>query len=207
MLNPDFAVAGSFITLIGALRYAIDTVKGTNQPNRISWGLWSFAAAIAFAGELSKHVGIQAVMTLFASLGTFCVLAASFFNRNAYWKADTFDWGCALLSLLALFLWWRTGNGSVAITLSIAADLLASLPTIKDAYRNPENESSIAYIAEGLGGATVLLTINRWTMANYAFPAYIILVDIAIVGSVWIGTMRAKKSPANESIDIEPAIE
>lgn len=201
MLNPDFAIAGSLIMLVGALRYAIDTAKGTNQPNRLSWGLWSLAAGIAFAGEISKHVGVQSTMTLFASIGTFSVLAASFLNRNAYWKVDKFDLGCAILSALALFLWWQTGNANLAIIFSIAADLFASLPTMKDAYKYPENEGVIAYITEAIGGLTVLLTITQWSIANYAFPGYIILIDIAIVVSVWVGGFRTSKLPSEEVVE------
>lgn len=184
MLNPNFAILGAVINLIGCAGYALDTFKGKTKPNRVGWSLWAAAPLVAFAAELTQGVKLQSLITLSAGLGPLLVLLASFADRKAYWKIKPFDWYCAALSLTALILWLITGKGNVAILFSICADLLAGLPTAIKAYAHPETESSGAFVAGFIGTLLGLLTIQHWTFANYAFPTYLIIANGGIAGII-----------------------
>jgi hypothetical protein len=185
MLSPDFAIVGAGINLIGCVGYAWDTFKGKTKPNRVGWSLWATAPIVAFAAELTQGVKLQSLVTLSAGLGPLLVLLASLADRKAYWKIKRFDWFCGGLSLVALILWLITGKGDVAILFSICADLLACLPTAVKAYTDPHTESSSAFVAGFIGTALGLATIQHWTFANYAFPAYLMIVN-GIISSLII---------------------
>jgi hypothetical protein len=177
MIDTHFAILGALIVVTGNAAYAHDTVRGNTQPNRISWMLWALAPLIAFAAEVVQGVGLNAVLTLAVGLGPLLVVAASFVDPKAYARVTPFDAGCGLLSLVALGAWAATGRGNLAILLSILADFLAAIPTIRKAYRYPHSEHAIAFLS-GVAGATItLLTIKGedWGFASAAFPAYIAL--------------------------------
>lgn len=184
MLSPGFAVLGGVINLVGCVSYAWDTFRGKTKPNRVGWSLWATAPIVAFAAEVTQGVKLQSFVTLSAGLGPLLVLLASFADRKAYWKIKPFDWYCAALSLTALVLWLVTGKGDIAIFFSICADLLACLPTAVKAYSNPETESSNAFVAGFFGTILGLLTIQHWTFANYAFPAYLVIVNGGLAGLI-----------------------
>jgi hypothetical protein len=177
MIDAHFAILGALIILTGNAAYARDTVRGKTQPNRVSWMLWALAPMIAFAAEVSQGVGLNAVLTLAVGFGPLMVVAASFLDPKAYARVTPFDAGCGVLSLVALIAWAATGRGNVAILLSVLADFLAAIPTIRKAYRYPHTEHAAAFVSGVAGAAITLLTIKGedWGFASVAFPAYILL--------------------------------
>jgi hypothetical protein len=177
VIDSRFAILAALIILMGNGAYAVDTVRGKTQPNRVSWMLWALAPMIAFAAEVAQGVGLNAVLTLAA--------LASFLDPKAYARVTSFDVGCGVLSLAALGAWAVTGRGNVAILLSVLADFLAAIPTIRKAYLYPHTEHAVAFVAGVAGAAITLLTIapEDWGFASVAFPAYI-LVDSALIASL-----------------------
>jgi hypothetical protein len=177
MIDAHFAILGALIIITGNAAYAVDTVRGKTQPNRVTWMLWALAPMIAFAAEVAQGVGLNAVLTLAVGFGPLLVVAASFLDPKAYARVTAFDAGCGVLSLIALVAWAVTGRGNVAILLSVLADFLAAIPTIRKAYRYPHTEHAAAFLSGVAGAAITLLTIQPedWGFANVAFPIYILL--------------------------------
>jgi len=195
MLNPNFAILGSLIALLGCATYAWDTIKGTTSPNRVGWSLWAIAPLVAFAAEVSQGVKLQSLITFAAGFGPLLVLLASLVDKKAFWKIKPFDWYCAGFSLLALLLWWKTGKGDLAILFAIFADLLACLPTATKAYTNPETESANAFLAGVIGVVITLFTIQEWSFANCAFPIYLLSANASIAGIIIIRSrLQTKRS-------------
>jgi hypothetical protein len=185
VIDPRWAILGALIILTGNAAYARDTVRGNTQPNRVTWMLWALAPLIAFAAEVSQGVGLNSVLALTVGLGPLMVVVASFLDPKAYARVTPFDAGCGVLSLVALVAWAVTGRGNVAILLSILADFLAAVPTIRKAYLQPHTEHAAAFLS-GVAGATItLLTIKAedWSFASVAFPAYILL-DSALIATL-----------------------
>jgi len=143
-------------------------------------GHLTVAPFIALAAQLNSGVGWPALITFAIGFGPLLVLTASFANKKAYWRLTKFDLVCGALSVLALILWAITGTGLVAIALSLLADLLASVPTIVKAYRQPETESANAFLVGILGPGLILLTLRTWDFASYSFPLYALL-DCGII--------------------------
>ena len=140
---------------------------------------------VVLAAELERGVGLQSVMTFGIALGPLLVLIASFATKRAYWKLGRPDWACGGLSGLALILWGLTESTTVAIVLGIASDALAAVPTIRKAITDPRTETPVFFICASLGGALTLLTIQHWTFANLAFPAYIFLFPGLLALLIW----------------------
>lgn len=180
MISDKFVLVGALLNIIGSSTYAYNTIKGKTKPNRVTWFLWALAPLIAFSAELGEHVGLQALMTFMVGFGPLLVLLASFVNRKAYWKITRLDIACGVLSIAALVLWRVTGTGAVAIWLSIAADMLAAVPTLIKSYLEPETEHPDVFRNGALSAGITLLTIKQWTFANYGFPAYIFLICVVL---------------------------
>ncbi len=145
MIPVQFVLVGAAFNLAGLSSYVADTLRGRNRPNRVSWFLWALAPLIAFAAEVGQGVGLQSLMTFMVGFGPAVVLGASFVSRHGAARLTRFDLGCGSLSLVALVMWRITGQGDVAIAFSVAADLLAGVPTIRKAYRDPASESWPAF--------------------------------------------------------------
>ncbi len=182
--------------------YLRDTLRGTTQPNRVTWLLWGLAPLLAFAGELHSGVGLRSLSTFAVGFMPLLVFAASFHAPGAVWKIGWLDYFCGILSVAGTAGWLLTRNRVVAIVASIAADALAGLPTLLKSWTNPETESIAAYVGALLNSVILLLTVTRWTTAVVAFPLYIVCiasVEVTLVGARpgprW-RALRARHAPA-----------
>lgn len=176
MINPNFVFLGATLSIIGALSYARDTIRGVTKPNRVSWLLWTIAPLLAFAAELRQGVGLQSVMTFAVGFAPFIILCSSFFNRDSVWKLGAFDFTCGLVSGLGIVVWIISSNNIEALVSFMAADCIAGLPTIYKSWKVPGTESVGIYLAGMVNALLTLATVKVWTTAEVAFPIQIALL-------------------------------
>ena len=180
MLSRNFIIIGTLISATGAFAYLWNTIKGHVKPNRVSYLLWSIAPMIAFAAQIKQGVGLESLMTFSTGFLPLLIFIASFTNKNAKWKLTWFDLVCGFFSVIGLILWLITKVGNVAIFFSIVADGLAALPTLVKAYKYPETEIALPWLATCIGVTLTLLTLGEWTFANSGFIIYIFIVNLMI---------------------------
>lgn len=175
MINENFIFLAAGISFLAMLTYLRDTLRGKTKPNRVTWGFWATVPLLALFGQIDQGVGIQALTTFMFAFNPLLIFCASFVNKNAYWQLGKLDYICGGVALGGLVLWLITGEGLLAIIFSIGADAVASLPTIRKAFIDPETENPNPFLAAVLGSLITLLTIQTWTAAYFAFPLYILL--------------------------------
>src|ERR1700759_3963474 len=197
MIDAHFAILAAVITVAGNAVYAVDTVRGNTQPNRVSWTLWMVAPLIGFAAEVTQRVGLQSLLTFTIGFGPLLVVCASFLDPKAYARVTPFDVLCGVLSIIALVA--LAGTGNVAIFFSILADFFGAVPTLRKSYRDPESEHAVAFLAGVTGSIITLLTITsaEWGFASWGFPVYVIAVSGAI--ALLILRPRLRRSPVGHS--------
>jgi hypothetical protein len=185
VINVNFVYLGSALGALGTSFYVRDTLRGTTQPNRVTWLLWAVAPLLAAAVEFSEGVGLRALTTFMVGFMPLLVLAASFYNPAAVWKIGPLDYVCGALSVAGTVAWLVTRSGVIAIVAAIAADALAGLPTLLKSWTNPETETVWSYVGAVTSAAILLLTVDRWTTNVVAFP--LLIVCIASIQVVFIG--------------------
>ena len=176
---------GALLNFIGTSFYIRDTLAGKTKPNRVTWLMWSIAPMIGTAAAISSGVTWAVVPVAMTGICPFLVLLASLRNRNGYWQLGAFDYACGAFSALALVLWLATQSTWVAIVFAILADGAAGLPTLIKAWRFPETESPLAFVASALSVIPSFIVATP-SFAAYAFPVYL----IALNSSIAVGAMR-----------------
>ncbi len=189
MLPGYFVIGAIAINVAGSIAYIAGTLRGTAQPHRVTFFLWSLAAFIAFAAQLAEGVGAAVWFAFTVGAGASSIFVASFFNPQGSWRVSWFDVVCGALSLCGLGLWLATRTGELAILFSIGADLFAAVPTLIKACRRPDTEHAAAYWAASASGLVALLVLNQWRFADYAFAAYSFLICfvLAVVVTTHVG--------------------
>ncbi len=184
MINVHFVFLGAAIGIAGAVSYAVDTIRGKTQPNRVTWLLWAVAPLLAFAVEIDNGVGLQALLTFTVGFGPLLVFAASFVNPNSVWKLGRLDYTCGALSIAGTIGWLVTRQGLVALGAAVLADALAGLPTVVKSWRHPESESASVYVASCINAVITLLTVQHFSVYVVTFPLYIAV--LAFIESVLV---------------------
>ena len=85
---------GAGVTFAAGIGYARDTLRGRVQPNRVTWFVSGVSAWIACAGQVMQGVLLGAVLTLAVAVVPTLIVAASFANRDAYWRTSRLDLVC-----------------------------------------------------------------------------------------------------------------
>ena len=155
------------------------------KPNRVSWLLWGIAPMISFAAAVSNGAGLSAIPVFMAGFCPLLIFVTTFAVKEAQWKLVKLDYACGLLSALALVFWRVTSDPDIAIGFAILSDALASFPTIVKGWQHPETESPWPYLVGMFGGFTSFLAITEWTFSQYAFPAYLVIIAIPLVLSLY----------------------
>ena len=185
VINVHFVYLGAAAGAIGSLVYVRDTLRGTTQPNRVTWLLWAFAPLLASAVEFHSGVGLRTLTTFITGFMPLLVFIASFHNAAAVWKIRRLDYVCGAMSLAGTAAWLVTQNGVIAITAAIAADFLAGIPTMVKSWSHPESETVSSYIGTVVNAGVLLLTIQHWTTDVAAFPLFLFCVasvEVVLVG-------------------------
>jgi hypothetical protein len=175
----------AFATLLATFVYVRSMFKGSVRPNRVSWLMWSIAPLIATAAAISNGVGWAALPVFMSGLAPFLVFAASFVSKKAHWTLASFDYVCGVLSGLALVLWYVTEDPNVAIAFAIASDGLASIPTLTKAWKHPETEVAWPFMVGVFNASTSFFASTIWVFSEYAFPAYLIVMNILLFFSAY----------------------
>jgi hypothetical protein len=209
MINVHFVYLGAALGAVGSLAYVRDTLRGTTQPNRVTWLLWAFAPLLAFAVELHSGIGLRALTTFIIGFMPLLVFVASFHNPAAIWKIRRLDYVCGATSLVGTAVWLATQNGVVAIVAAIAADFTAGIPTMIKSWSNPESETVLSYIGAALNSGILLLTVDHWTTEVAAFPLFILCiasVQVVLVGFKPGPRLRAARARRRGPSPSEPMI-
>jgi hypothetical protein len=186
VINVHFVYLGAAIGVLGSSAYLRDTIRGTTQPNRVTWLLWALAPLLASAVELNSGVGLRTLTTFTIGFMPLLIFFASFHNPASVWKIGRLDYVCGALSVAGTLGWLVTRNGVVAIAAAIAADFLAGVPTLVKSWTHPESESVAAYLGAFCNSSILLLTVTDWTTAEVAFPIFIVCmssIEVFLVGA------------------------
>jgi hypothetical protein len=189
VIDPRFVLLAAAISLLGSFGYARDTVRGTTSPNRVTWLIWAVAPLIAFAGQLDEHVGLLVVSTFMFGFAPAVVFLASFANRQAYWRFDRLDLACGALAIVTVVAWQLSGDGTVAVVLSVVVDGLAALPTVIKAWRAPATESTNVFVSGAVSNAIALLTIDHWRPVSYLLPGYGLVLGVGLFVVIRVRTI------------------
>lgn len=195
MLIATLLVA-AFCQLLGGLAYVRDTLNGRTKPNRVSWALWAAAPIIAVAIALTEGAPSWSLLPVFmAGFVPVLILVSSYFNAQAYWRLDRFDYLCGTFGALALLMWLWASQPIIAVIMLVTTDALAALPTIRKAWSNPDTETSIAYVAALFGGLAALANIHEWVVLHYAFPIYLVGVNLMLLFAIYRKGIFVRANP------------
>lgn len=152
-------------------------------------------------GKAKPHRTTRLVIFIISSLSTASLFAQG--NRVAIWLSGVFavsslvifllsikygiggfsklDISCFVIAIFGIGLWVYTKNPVLALFSSIVADFTGYLPTIIKSYKLPKSEVWTFFFTGALSAALNLLATEKWSIESFAYPLYIIIVNMIVV--------------------------
>jgi len=183
------AVFAGALTLASVVPYVRDMVKGTTRPNIVSWGIWCLVQAIFALAQLAEGASYSVILPLaeVATVGLIVLLGLVGYGYKKYGKTDI---ACFVLALVAIVLWQTTGDPMLALWFSVAADVLAAVPTWVKAYKDPKSETISAYFLVALSAIAAALSTTIVDVPNLLWPANIFFGNTLVVLLILLGRRR-----------------
>lgn len=171
------------------------------------------------ANKAKPHRTTRLVIFLITGLATLALFAQG--NQTAIWLAGvsmimsliilllSFKYGMGgwakidILSLviaaIGIAVWRVTDNPQLGLFASILADFSGVVPTLIKTYHQPETEDWIFFALGATGSLLNLLSVRTWTLEEFSYPLYLLLINSYIVFLVL--RKRLIKSMADQVTD------
>lgn len=191
---PDYKIIFGFIAtliaLVSYVPYIRDVLKGKTKPHAFSWFVWGLLTAIGFAVQVVEHGGAGAwALGITVPLCLFICLYA-FFKGNR--EFSLFDWLSLAGSLLAIFLWWLTGDPFLAVILISIADVVGFFPTFYKSYYRPQDETSSMYSLSAIKYLFSLVASQSYTLTLAFYPGVLVIANGVFVLMLFIRKKQLK---------------
>jgi len=200
MTTAVLAASGLLIA-IGSVPYLIETLRGTAKPQVVSWAVWAALLAIGSAAALSSG---QVPAAVYGALCA-CVdaLVAVLALRGADLAFRRLDFLCLAGAVAGLVLLATVRTPAAAVAVSVAADLIAYIPTMVHAWRKPHEETWSAYALYAAAAWLALAVADFGVFAAVAYPAYLAVADTGVTGIILArrGTVPESASPGPTASD------
>lgn len=184
------AILTGVLTVGAVIPYVWDMLRGTTRPNIVTWGLWLLIQAIFISAQFASGASWSVVLPLTEVFTVGIVFILALFGYG-YKKYGPLDVVCLCTALAAIVLWQITTEPLVALVMSVAADLVASIPTLKKAYFDPASETPSAYLLVVISALFAATSSTLIDIPNLIWPVYIFSLNAAVLGCILLGR-RAK---------------
>jgi hypothetical protein len=185
-----FALLAAIITVASILPYVRSMLAGSVRPDFVTWFIWALTSGIGVAAQYASGTSwsISVVIGNALATGIVAILALNY-GIKRYSKVDT---AALLLALCAIVLWAISSDPIIALTLAIAADFIAAVPTIVKAQKHPRSESPWTFFAFAGAAVLAIASSQNYDFANLAYPVYFLLIYI-MIGSLALKRHRRKR--------------
>ena len=181
-MHDLLAFTSGVVAILAAFPYIRDVLQNKTKPNTVTWFTWTLLNLITAAAALSGHAVQTAIFALATGLCTAAVTLLSL--RNGFKKYTAFDVICQILALVSIVAWQVTDRPVLAVVFTIIASFLASLPTIRHAWRAAKEETWQFFVVDGRSGVIAGVSVQSISFLSLGFPLYICLDDALIAAII-----------------------
>lgn len=192
MFNWHF-ILGTISGILAAaaiIPYIKDILHGTTRPNIVSWSLWVLLLGISILAQFSAGASWSLIFLIGDFIGTSTVLVLCLVGYG-YSKYGWIEVVCICLTIIAIISWQLAHQPLLVIIFAIIADLMASIPTVIKAHRDPWSEDPSQWIIICVASALGMLSTTIINPANLIFPAYLLFIN-GLIGLLSLVGRRSK---------------
>jgi hypothetical protein len=178
-MHAILVTVSSLLVICAFIVYMVAIWKGEARPHRttrfVVLLIEALTTATLFAQGNTTAIWLAGVFTL----SSIVIFILSLKNGMGGWaKADIL---CLVIALVGIILWKVTANPLTGLFFSILADFAGCVPTFIKTYKYPHTEVWTFYVIGFAAVVINMMAIEKWTVGEFAYPLYILLVDLAMI--------------------------
>ena len=163
---------GALISAAGSVPYILAVIKGTARPRLVSWGVWAVLAGVMTVSAFIEGAMASAVMTAITFIACATVTILGWQRRTV--GINRVDMVCLVGAVLGITSLAIFKSPLIALTVSVAVDIVAFIPTLVHAWTSPYEESLTCFALSALGGTLAVLAVlvGEVSVVALLYPVY-----------------------------------
>ncbi|HKJ16251.1 MAG TPA: hypothetical protein VJ984_02740 [Xanthomonadales bacterium] len=184
-------VLAGTILAIKQIPYIVSIVIGRTRPNRTSWAIWTTLGALALAAyiQTGETDDLWIPIALVVTTLTVTLLAIRYGSVGD----GRLDRRVLIFAGAAMMVWFISGSAALGLAMILIADMVGTLPTLRQSYLQPDSEYLPAWWASLLGYTINLFAVEHWSVFHASYPVYLVLWSLCIIAAILIGRRRQRK--------------
>ncbi|HIC43548.1 MAG TPA: hypothetical protein EYO73_04425 [Sulfurimonas sp.] len=183
MIDPYFLGAlAQFILAISILPYIISIFRETVKPNRISWFIWSIIGFAFWLITPETADEVTKMLTLIFMINPTIIFILTLFKGENV-KPDNLEKFSLIIGLSSILIWYlfKDNSGIFPISIAIAADFCALIPTLRFVFKSPDEETPLTWIFFFLGSLIAVIAIEDHSLESILLPVYMTIGSFLVV--------------------------
>ncbi|GAM74708.1 hypothetical protein JCM19241_1051 [Vibrio ishigakensis] len=189
------------ITVYSYVPYVLNTVRGNIKPHFYTWLIWALIGGISITIAALGHGGIGLIPIAIGAVSALIIAISTFKNASDATKSDKIFLAA---SLMAIPVWYFT-SGAVAALMAATINVIASIPTIRNAWINPSHETPSTWLLNGIRFGAATAVLNTISVETASFTVAMTGVNFLVFGILIVRTKalkhRAKQAECLESCE------
>lgn len=157
------------LAMVGFVPYIALILRGQVKPHVFSWVIWGITTTIVFFAQLEADGGAGAWPIGLSGLVTILIAILAYMKRGDA-TITTLDWGCLVLALASLPLWYVTNDPLWAVLILTTIDMIGFGPTFRKVYLRPFEDSRIFFIIMILRNVCSVVALEAYSVTTVLFP-------------------------------------
>ena len=163
---------GALISAAGSIPYILAVIRGTARPRLVSWGVWAVLAGVMTVSAFIEGAMASVAMTAITFIACATVTILGWQRRTG--GINRVDMVCLVGAVLGIASLAIFKSPLIALTVSVAVDIIAFIPTLMHAWTSPYEESLTCFALSALGGTLAVLAVLAGEISVVAllYPVY-----------------------------------
>lgn len=196
-MDRYLAIVAGAIALGAFAYYLWDIIQGNTRPHRVTWGVWSLISILGVGSALQGGAGWGAAVALVYLVLQLVVFLLSLSKRYGKPGGKRYDYALAATALVVIIAWQTLGLPVVmAAAFAVLADSIGAWPTLRDAWRMPEYEPTLVWVADFVAASLALGALGSYSFTAAAYPGYLAAANGLIAGALVLRWWQGRLAPA-----------
>ena len=189
-----FSVVAGILFFAAFLPYIYSIVKGETKPTKASWIIWASLDTITLAGMAAKNSLNGQIIGAVAGAWIIAALAMKY-GVPGWTRLDKLCLGGAILGIA---LWAIFNSPVMGLVTSVSVVFLGAFPTFASAWRNPSQESKLAWTIFWVSCVFAVMAIPKATFQDAMQPVTFFVIESTMMFLLYIKPRleSAKQGPA-----------
>lgn len=168
MIKEIIGLIAVGLVIIAYVPYIRNILLKRVSPHPFSWFVWSVTATSIFFIQTTNGSGAGAYTTATVAIFAFTVFLLARRNRKA--KPQLFDIVCLVVACLGIVIWLFVQQPVVSIIILLAVEAVGFIPTFRQGWKKPHNESALLWSTNSLRHCAGFLAISNYNFVTMLNP-------------------------------------